>query len=170
MASLSKLSRLETGMIELKKEQADLKKTIMAAVSEVYSQASHRSVDIHIVNVPSLELAHDPQWTREAIVNMLDNAIKYSDENGLISVTMEKLETYVKIDIEDRGIGIPPQEIDKVFNRFYRGQDERIKKSAGMGIGLYLSRKIIEDQGGGLIVKAEVGKGTKFTILLLHSF
>ena len=165
-ASLIKISRMETGMIELKKGQEDIKQTILKAVNEVYLRALERNVDINIQNLHSILVCHDFKWTKEAIVNILENSIKYLHENGQVNVTTEKLETHIKIDIKDNGIGIPSHEIGKVFNRFYRGEADIVKKTEGSGIGLYLTRKIIEDQGGGIIVTSEDGQGTKFTILL----
>lgn len=164
--SLIKISRMETGMIQLKKESADIKQTILAAVNEVYLKSLAREVEIDVHNLPNWVIAHDCKWTREAIVNILENAIKYTDAHGVVKITMQELESHIKIDIEDNGIGIPAHEMGQIFNRFYRGEAELIKKSEGSGIGLYLSRKIIEEQGGGLIVNSEFGQGSCFTILL----
>lgn len=165
-ASLIKISRMETGMIELKKEPADIAQTILEAVNEVYLRALEKNVDIVIQPLPSVTVGHDARWTREAIVNILENSIKYVNDNGQIKIAMEHLETCVKIDIADNGIGISPQEIGKIFNRFYRGEAAAVKKADGSGIGLYLARKIVEEQGGGIIASSEVGRGTRFTILL----
>lgn len=165
-AALIKISRLETGMIELKKDSAEIKRTILEAVNEVYVKSLEREVEIDVQDIPNLVIAHDPKWTREAIVNILENAIKYTAAHGLVKITMQELESYIKIDIADNGIGIPAHEIGQVFNRFFRGESALIRKSEGSGIGLYLSRKIIEEQGGGVIVNSESGQGSCFTILL----
>lgn len=165
-ASLIKISRLETGMIELKKELSDIKQTILKAVNEVYLKSLAQEVEINVHNMHNRVIEHDVKWTCEAIVNILENAIKYTSATGMVKIAMEELESYIKIDIEDNGIGIPSHEIGQVFNRFFRGEAELIRKSEGSGIGLYLSRKIIEEQGGGLIVNSEPGQGSCFTILL----
>lgn len=164
--SLVKISTTESGMIQIKKEKEDVKQTILEAVNGVYLEALEKNIDINMSNLESIYVYHDFRWTKEAIFNILDNAVKYTDENGQINISMEKLETYIKIDIEDNGIGIPSKNIGKIFDRFYRGDSEKVKKAEGSGIGLYLARNILEEQGGGLIVSSEEGQGSKFTILI----
>lgn len=164
--SLVKISTTESGMIQIKKEKEDVKQTILEAVNGVYLEALEKNIDINMSNLESIYVYHDFRWTKEAIFNILDNAVKYTDENGQINISMEKLETYIKIDIEDNGIGIPSKDIGKIFDRFYRGDSEKAKKAEGSGIGLYLARNILEEQGGGLIVSSEEGQGSKFTILI----
>ena len=164
--SLAKISTMESGMIQLKKETRDIKTTILEAVNGIYLDALEKNIDINIKILDSVYIYQDFKWTKEAIFNILENSIKYTEENGQINISMEKLETYIKIDIEDNGIGIPPAEIGKIFNRFYRGDSETVKKAEGSGVGLYLTRKILEEQGGGVIVSSEAGQGSKFTILL----
>ena len=165
-AALIKISRMETGMVELRMEPGDIKQTIMEAVNEVYVRALEKNIAINVQNLPSIRVLHDPKWSREAMVNILENSIKYLPEKGQINISVERLETYLKIDFEDDGIGIPAHEMDKVFNRFFRGEADIIKKAEGSGIGLYLCRKIIEEQGGGIIVTSTEGQGAKFTLLL----
>ncbi|HHV26439.1 MAG TPA: HAMP domain-containing histidine kinase [Tissierellia bacterium] len=164
--SLVKISTTESGMIQIKKEKEDVKQTILEAVNGVYLEALEKDININMNNLESIYVYHDFKWTKEAIFNILDNAVKYTDENGQINISMEKLETYIKIDIEDNGIGIPLGDIEKIFDRFYRGDSEKAKKAEGSGIGLYLARNILEEQGGGLIVSSEEGQGSKFTILI----
>ncbi|WP_347489793.1 HAMP domain-containing sensor histidine kinase [Desulfoscipio sp. XC116] len=165
--ALVKISKMEVGMIRLKMQQADIKRTILAAVNEVYSRALERNIEIIIEDLQSISIYHDIKWTKEAVVNVLENAIKYSEDNGAVNISMERLETYIKIDIKDNGIGISPHEIGKVFNRFYRGAAQKVMGAEGSGIGLYLSRKIIEEQGGAIMAGSSgAGQGSRFTILL----
>ncbi|MCR1899618.1 HAMP domain-containing histidine kinase [Irregularibacter muris] len=163
--SLVKISTMESGIIQLKKEKENIKKTILEAVNGVYLDALEKNIEININNLESIYIDHDTKWTKEAIFNVLDNAIKYTPENGQVHISLEKLETYIKIDIQDTGIGIPQKDRGKIFERFYRGQAEIIKKAEGSGIGLYLTRKIVEEQGGGIMVTSKEGQGSKFTLL-----
>jgi len=167
-ASLSKISRLETGLIDLRMEPADIKATIVAAVNSVYLKALEKKVDITLHNVSNTIICHDAKWTGEALVNILENGIKYVDEAGEVAISMEQLESYIKINIRDNGIGIPSHESARVFDRFFRGESETVKKIEGSGIGLYLSRKIIEEQGGGISLSSSAGRGTTFSILLIR--
>ncbi len=165
--ALIKISKMETGMIQLNMQRADIKKTIIEAVNEVYSRAMEKNVEIDMQDLQSIPVYHDIKWTREAIVNILENSIKYTADQGTVNVSMEKLETYIKINIRDNGIGIPPHEISKIFNRFYRGGAQKVVETEGSGIGLYLSRNLLEEQGGTIIASSPgEGQGSQFSILL----
>ncbi|MHB8064539.1 MAG: sensor histidine kinase, partial [Ruminiclostridium sp.] len=104
------------------------------------------------------------KWTTEAITNILDNAVKYTQSNGKIKMSVQKYELFARVDIEDNGIGFEETEVNDVFKRFYRGKNAR--KEDGVGIGLYLAREIIAKQEGYIKVKSKVGAGSKFSILL----
>jgi signal transduction histidine kinase len=164
--SLLKMSHLESGMIQLKKEKGDLRQTIVAAVNGIYPQALEKDIEIDMSGLMSLRICHDIRWTREALFNVMENAVKYTPTQGHIKIGMEKLEQYVKVDIEDSGIGIPPQEMEHIFERFYRGRSQAIQNAPGLGIGLYLSRNILEEQGGGIIAVPTEKPGSKFSLLL----
>ena len=164
--SLIKITRLEAGVIQLRKEQRDIKVTILQATNGIYLKALEKNIQINLEQIESINIPHDTKWTQEAIFNVLENAVKYTSEKGQIKVSVEKLETYIKIDIEDTGIGIGQEEIGNIFNRFYRGRSPIVVNTEGSGIGLYLSRRILEKQGGNIIASSEEGKGTIFSIFL----
>lgn len=105
----------------------------------------------------------DPKWTAEALCNILDNAIKYT-EHGSITISTAGYELFARIDIADSGPGIPDEEQVKIFSRFYRS--ENAKDQEGIGIGLYLSREIISGQGGYITVSSIMGKGSVFSVFL----
>ncbi len=107
----------------------------------------------------------DKKWTSEAITNILDNAVKYIENNGEILINILKYEMYVRIDIEDNGSGLEEAEINNIFKRFYRGKNSN--NQDGVGIGLYLSREIITRQNGYIKVKSKPGEGSVFSIFLL---
>lgn len=110
---------------------------------------------------------HDRKWTVEALENILDNAIKYTPEHGNITVSVRRNEFYTSIEIADTGIGIPQNEIPKIFQRFYRGTNVRNKP--GVGIGLYLVREILSMEKGFISVESKYGKGSKFLINLSNN-
>ncbi len=165
--ALIKISKMETGMIELNIQRSDIKKTIIEAVNEVYLRARERNVEIEMQDLQNIPVCHDSKWTKEAIINILENSLKYSAAEGTVNVSMEKMESYIKINIKDSGIGIPSEEISKIFNRFYRGRAKKVAETEGSGIGLYLSRKLIEEQGGTIVAASPgEGRGSRFSILL----
>ena len=109
------------------------------------------------------EAYFDPKWTGEAIGNVIDNAIKYK-EHGEISISAISYEMFVRIDIADTGCGIREEELPRIFRRFYRS--ELVKDEEGVGIGLYLTREILQEQGGYIKVSSVYGQGSKFSIYL----
>jgi len=163
--ALLKIARLETGLITVDKINADLVKTIKEAISSVKPLVMFKGLTIEEYLPNSLEIAHDPVWTKEALVNIMDNAIKYSTV-GDITVTLEKSAIYTRIDISDTGVGIYPDEYAKVFTRFYRARGSDINRTEGTGLGLTIAREILRQQGGNIILSSEKGKGSVFSIFL----
>lgn len=171
LKELLRLSHLECGMIEVRPETADLLHTLTEAVSQVYMKAHEKSIEVKLETDPQfLEqrpmVRHDPKWTKESLVNVLENAVKYSDEHTTIEIQMTKLPKNMLIVIKDQGIGIKTGELHKIYQRFYRGERARVLAREGSGVGLYLTRSILERQGGTITAKKRRNKGTKFLITL----
>jgi signal transduction histidine kinase len=108
-------------------------------------------------------VAADRSSMSEVFGNLIDNAIKYSNEGGLISVTAKKNGDFVDFSVQDHGIGMPPAVVSKLFHKFYRSHRSR-ETVAGTGIGLYISKAIVESHGGTISVRSEDGRGSTFTI------
>ena len=164
LQSMVKMSRLENGIIQIQKEKVKLQETLTAAVSQIVPAASKKEVTLHVSCEPDLFLNHDRKWTEEAIFNVLDNAVKYSDSKGRIEVLVIPQEIFTKISIRDNGKGILPERQAEIFTRFYR--EPEIRDNHGVGIGLYLTRKILELQNGYIEVRSEAGKGSEFCLYL----
>ena len=112
----------------------------------------------------NLMVADDSKWTSEALFNLLDNAVKYTPIGGKIDVTVEQWEMYLEIKVTDTGKGISESNQAAIFRRFYR--EEEVHEQPGVGIGLYLAREIITQQGGYIKVVSELGEGSSFSIML----
>lgn len=165
--SLVKTSRLESGTFRLYPEEKQLYALLEGSVK--YAEAKAREKDIRITiksadSKEALRAVYDEKWTKEALFNILDNAIKYSPAGTEVIINVIPYEMFLCIEIKDSGIGIEADEIPKIFGRFYRGKNVRNKD--GVGIGLYLSRQIIEAQGGYIKVSSQVSSGTRFLIYL----
>ena len=93
-------------------------------------------------------IRQDPKWLSEALLNVLENAVKYSPENTEIQIRISELVTFLRVEIEDEGIGIPKNERHRIFQRFYRGGEASVQERPGSGVGLYLTRRIVEAHGG----------------------
>lgn len=163
---LVNISRLEAAMIKLKPVKSSLKDTVIKAYNSAYIKAQNKNIDIILEILKDYQIVHDNKWTEEAIFNVIDNGIKYTEPGGKIIITMEESLNFIKINIEDNGSGIDKKEFNNIFKRFYRGKEHEKKGIEGSGVGLYLTRKIFEDQGGSILVKSKIGSGSKFTLML----
>lgn len=165
--NLLKLARLEAGTIKFAKENNLLYQTIEKALAPVYikSQEKHQKIAVEVDR--KIEFKHDPRWLSEAITNIIKNAIEHTPCEGRIKITSEETPLSVQIFIEDNGEGIPKSEINKIFNRFYKGENST--NPASIGIGLALSKTIIDGQDGSIRVRSEEGKGTEFNITFLKT-
>ena len=161
--SLVKISRLEAGTFQLEPKTNDIKDIVDRAILQVSPKADNRKISIYNEK-KSIEARFDAKWTQEAVFNVLDNAVKYGKEGGQIKVKIEVYEMFAAIIVSDDGIGISEEELPRIFGRFYRG--ENVREKSGVGIGLYLSRQIIEEQGGYITVESKIDKGTAFKIYL----
>lgn len=141
-----RISRLENNIIRIRKEERDIAGTIGDALAQVRPMAEEKGVRISEHLPEGLSCPHDPGWFGEALWNVLDNAVKYSQEGGRIWVEASRGELYLTIRVADEGIGIDEGEEARVFQRFYRGR--RTASYEGLGVGLYLAREITARHGG----------------------
>lgn len=121
-------------------------------------------MEIQVEIKEDIVLEHDPHWTAEAFVNILDNAVKYAPEHTRILIRAERLIRYAMVAFQDEGPGIPEEERHRIYQRFYRGtQSEGVE---GVGVGLYLARKILEEEHGSIRVKSGYPVGSVFYVML----
>ena len=161
--SLVKTSRLETGTFQLTPVRGNLDTVISSAIKQILPYAESKAIKI-MYKPMSLEAIFDSKWTQEALYNILDNAVKYSSANSEVTVKVEPYELFSCIAVADKGIGIAEDEQPAVFGRFYRGKN--VREQNGVGIGLYLARQIIEEQGGYITTWSVIDKGSVFKIYL----
>ena len=164
MDGLIKMSRLEAGAIQLALVRTGIRQTISDAVSSTVATAEKKDIHISVADFEDVQLFHDRKWTREAIVNVLENAIKYTKSGGKIDISIEPLPLFTKIIITDNGIGINKDDWHLIFKRFYRGQN--VRNNEGAGLGLYLALLIMEKQGGYIMVDSVPGRFTTFSLFL----
>lgn len=163
-ASLFKMVRLEQGAIEFEASALSLKKTLRNAVNTVYGKAEKKQIEIITEPFTDCNVYHNSKWTAEVFENILENAVKYTDKGGEIHIRVNSMELYTEVRIEDTGIGIREEEWTEIFKRFYRSKD--VEHKEGTGIGLYLSRLILEKEKGYMTVKSTRGKGSCFSVFL----
>lgn len=149
--SFIKMSRLEHHIFQIKKEETDILKTIRNAVGQIQSQAEAKEIQFEIALLDDITCLHDSNWLGEALYNILDNAVKYSENRSQVEVSMLVNEMFLKIQVRDYGVGIEPGEENQIFQRFYRGK--RVTTQSGFGIGLYVAREIVNSHGGFLVAR-----------------
>lgn len=160
--SLVKLSRLENGIIALHPEKSEIDPILRQVQQQFEPKAQEKGLQL-MVQTTDATACMDPKWTAEALCNVVDNAIKYT-QKGSVALSVVSYEMFVRIDVTDTGAGIPEEEQARIFSRFYRS-DEHTQEE-GVGIGLYLAREILGNEGGYIKVSSEVGKGAVFSIFL----
>ena len=158
------VKELEQVFTNIKIENKSIKQTLIKAINSTVPKANQKNININIEDFEDIEIPHDTKWTEESIFNVLENAVKYSSENKDINVQVSETINFIRIDIKDNGIGIDKSEYNNIFKRFYRS--EKVDDIEGSGIGLYLSRKILEKQGGNIIVSSQKEQGSKFSLFL----
>lgn len=165
--SLVKTSRLETGTFQLTPEVQEVSPVLEEIILQAEQKAAKKNIQI-ILEVPtSVKAVYDKKWTSEALYNILDNAVKYSQEGSEIYIQVKAYELFVCIEIRDEGMGIPEEEVPLIFQRFYRGKN--VNEEEGVGIGLYLTRQIVEGQKGYIKTGSQIGQGSSFSVYLPKS-
>lgn len=165
ITTLLKYARIESNVVKYNKDTIPLKETIVNAIGPLMLKAEEKSQKI-ILNCHSQGYyLHDKKWMEEAISNIIKNAIEHTENNGIIDIKLEETPLSIGISIKDNGEGIRKDEIRKIFNRFYKGENSLNPTS--IGIGLSLSRKIIEAHNGTITVESQLNKGTTFYITFL---
>lgn len=151
--SFIKISRFENKLIQIKKKETNVKETVVEAMFQVHKQAHEKQIDLSLDAKEAIVLSHDKNWLAEAIYNVLDNSVKYSPEESKIDLALSENDLFIQLFIRDYGIGIEKGEEPKIYQRFYRGK--RVTTEEGFGVGLYLTREIINQHGGLIKVKRE---------------
>lgn len=162
--SLSKMVKLEQDIDNFDIEEAPIRQTIFEAVDMVYAKSEKKGLELNVESFEDQMLCHNRKWTVEVFVNLLENAIKYTEQGGAISICVHPYELYTEIQIADNGRGIRQEELTDIFKRFYRSPE--VENLEGSGIGLYLSNLILEKEKGYMTAASEYGKGSCFSVFL----
>lgn len=161
------LAKVEEGRAEFAFESSDISALLTEVVSSIQERVRHEGFEIGLsVEGPLPLLAVDRTAISQAVANLIDNAIKYSGDSRTISVSASVDEKTLAIAVRDFGVGIKREDLDKVFERFYRGGDELTRTVKGSGLGLTLVKEMVEAHRGKVQVESEPGRGSLFTIRL----
>ena len=160
------LARSDAGKEQLNFEDVELKELISQLSANIEALAADKGIKFSVDAPENLLVSGDKVKLRQLFINILENAVRYTQDGGSISVSMLKKDTDAVIKISDTGIGIPPEHLPHIFERFYRVDKARSRADGGVGLGLAIAKYIVDSHHGKIDVSSEVGKGTTFTITL----
>ncbi len=164
---LLEFSRLEAGRVKLRLQPVDLPVVVEAVVDKLTPLAVSAGVTlVNLVPEDLPPLAADPWRLEQVVTNLVDNAIKFTPAQGRVSIRARDIGDFIEVSVEDTGIGIPADQLERVFERFYQvdGGVNRLYK--GTGLGLTICRHLVEHHGGRIWATSEVGRGTTFTFTI----
>lgn len=163
ISALVKTSRLETGIITVSPKQEAVQRLLDDAWQQIMPKAEAKDISVNLEGT-ELSACFDLKWTTEAVYNIIDNGVKYTERGGRITIKAIPYELFCRIDITDNGIGIAEHEQSKIFTRFYRLA--AVSNQEGVGIGLFLAREILAAEGGYIKVSSVLGYGSTFSVFL----
>ena len=161
------LSRIENGKGSLKLEHTDMIYLVKSLVNSQHQLFHEKGLHLRFIDETRYEECYadvDPDLIREAIVNLMSNAMRYTPSGGWVLVRIAYERPDVFISVQDTGIGIAKEDIPRTFSRFWRSDVSREMESGGLGVGLSLTKEIVDRHNGNISVESELGKGTTFTL------
>ena len=164
---LFELSRLDSGTIELQLRPSSIEEILDSSLDGMKAQISGRSLNLQSKLEGDIKpVLVDPHKIQRVLYNLIQNAIRHTPADGTIVVEAQDTGQMVRIDVADTGQGIPEDDLDKVFDRFYRGEKSRSREYGGTGLGLAIARGIVESHGGRIWVESRPGTGSRFSFSL----
>jgi heavy metal sensor kinase len=160
------LYKSETGQIKLDIKKVNIAKLLMELLEDMKILAEKNEVNLKVGRIEEVFVDGDEMKLKQLFLNLIDNAIKYNKKNGVVEINVENQGEFVNISVSDTGIGIPKEELNFIFERFYRVDKARTRASGGAGLGLSIAKWIAQMHNGRIEVESELGQGSKFTVIL----
>jgi signal transduction histidine kinase len=166
ITSLLQLTRVEARNIKLNKEVCDINEIIQSAIDRLRPLSDGKNLKILFEQDTLFSMEIDRTLISEVVINLIENAIKYSDFGTSIVVRTKEVDNQVRVEVEDQAGGIDEDLIPKIFDKFFRGNDDKTLKATGTGLGLYLVKYFIELHGGTVFIKSQKGIGSNIGFTL----
>jgi two-component system sensor histidine kinase VicK len=164
---LLQLSRMDSQKMHFKMKVISFNDLVKNAVEKMQIEAKSKGQQLECFTIGEIpEIKADRDRIEQVVINILSNSIKYTPENGRITVYIGKTYSEVYVKVSDTGLGIPESDVDRIFERFYRVDKARSREMGGTGLGLSIAKEIVEAHGGTITVSSEIGKGTDVTVKL----
>lgn len=168
ITSILDLTKIESQNLALNLVSKDVNPIIEGIVEELRYEANQKNVKVELNLEPLYPVEMDIVLIKRVLSNLIENALKYSGENTQVSVRTWDDEKWVNIEIGDNGVGIPEEDLEHIFDKFYRVKNDASHSIKGTGLGLYLVKYFVELHGGSIIATSKLGQGTKFTVKLIN--
>jgi len=160
-------SRLERGQLELVKQQVQIEEIMGRIVRQLENMAREKSIALKVqVDAPLPPVEADPRRVEQVLVNLVSNALKFTPPNGLVLIQSRVEDDELLVEVSDTGVGIPAEAMPYLFSKFYQVDGSATRRAGGTGLGLYLSKMMVEAHGGRIWVRSEVDKGSTFSFTL----
>ncbi len=160
------LAKADSGTAKLDRKPMRLDLLVGEIKEDAEVLAEQKNIHVSVSRLDESTVLGDPLRLRQLMLNLVDNAIKYTPEGGRVTLALEKKDGNSSFSVEDSGVGIPQKDLEKIFDRFYRVDKSRSRLPDGLGLGLSISKWVVEAHGGHILVDSRVGQGTKFTVIL----
>jgi PAS domain S-box-containing protein len=167
---LMTLAQMDSWKYQLEVGPTNMSTVVRTAIESVEAKAQRFGIEIYFDNAGEHRCICDVQKLYQVFLNLLDNAIKYSDPGDRVDVEIEEDDSTLTVRIRDTGVGIPKEDLNQLFERFYRVDKDRSRATGGSGLGLAISRQIVEMHGGSISVESEVDVGSVFEVRLPKAF
>ncbi len=165
--NLLDITRVNAGRIKINKKNVDIVFLTKSIIESIYTYVALKSIDVTFVSLIEKKIIGiDDEKYERILLNLLSNATKFTPEGKPIIVTLSSINDKICVEVKDKGIGIPEDKANIIFERFGQVDSSLSRQAEGAGIGLSLVKKFVESLGGSISVKSELGKGSAFTILL----
>jgi heavy metal sensor kinase len=166
MDQLLVLARADSGTEQITIEETELNGLLREVVTDIELLSRDKGLELKLLLNEPLIVKGDRGLLRRLFINLLDNAIRYTSKGGSVSVSTTMQERMALVSISDTGIGIPPEHLPRIFDRFYRADKARSRSEGGSGLGLAICKHIVEVHGGRIEVESREGQGSTFKVLI----
>lgn len=167
LGDLIEISRIESGDMKMSFRYFQLHDFLEQVVADMRQPALQKQITLVLSSDPgTIEVFGDKERLKQVLVNLIQNAIKYTQPNGSITISYERTENNVNVSVKDTGIGIPEEHLSRIFERFYRVDKERSREAGGTGLGLAIVKHIVEAHGSKIDVQSNIGEGSTFSFTL----
>lgn len=160
------LSKIEAGRLDLQQERFSIDLVVEEVVSSINPRAHSKSLEILVQSSPSIEVFADGGRLKQILHNLLSNAVKFTPDGGRIEISAAVRESFAEISVIDSGVGIPDDQQQAIFDKFFQVQTSTKTGQEGTGLGLAITKRLVEQHGGKIWVRSEPGKGSCFTFTI----